>query len=83
MRVPDVAVTESIVGAVGGWATRTDVRVGAVREVLVRVLVARSRIVPELRSSDVASVMPSLSNSTGSEATVYRKRAVLESDIDW
>ena len=71
-----------MVGAAGGCATRTEERVGAVREVLVRVLVARSRIVALLRSKDVASEMPSVSNSSGSDATVYLNKAVRESVIE-
>jgi hypothetical protein len=80
--VPEVAVIESIVGAAGGCATRTDVSVGALNDVLERVLVARSLMLPLLRSSDVVSEIPSVSNSSGSEVTVYRKRAVRESGID-
>jgi hypothetical protein len=82
VKVPEVAVMESIVGAAGGCATRTDVRVGAENARLVRALVARSAMDPLLRSSDVVSAIPSVSNSTGSEATVYLKRAVLESTMD-
>jgi hypothetical protein len=70
------------VGAAAGWATRTDVRVGAEKLTFESELVARSRMVPELRSRLVEIAMPSVSNSRGSEATVYRKSAVLESDIE-
>jgi hypothetical protein len=74
---------ESIVGAAAGWATSTDVRVGAEKLTLESELVARSRIVPELRSRLVEIAMPSVSNSIGSEATVYLNNAVLESVNDW
>jgi hypothetical protein len=79
---PLVAVIESIVGAAAGCATSTDVNVGAEKLVPEREFVARSRIVPELRSRDVATAMPSVSNSTGSVATAYLKSAVVESDIE-
>jgi hypothetical protein len=80
---PLVAVIESIVGAAAGWATSTDVSEGAEKVKLEREFVAKSRIVPELRSRDVATAMPSVSNSTGSVATVYLNNAVLESVNDW
>jgi hypothetical protein len=82
VRVPDVAVIESIVGAAGGCATRTDVSVGAENVRSTIALVARSAIDPLLRSRLVVIAMPSVSNSRGSMATVYRKRAVLESLIE-
>jgi hypothetical protein len=44
--------------------------------------VARSRMVPELRSRVVDIAMPSVSNSSGSLPTVYLKSAVLLSDIE-
>ena len=82
VKVPEVAVIESIVGAAAGCATSTEVNVGAEKVRLVRALVARSAIDPLLRSKVVATEMPSVSNSRGSAAIVYRKRAVLESLID-
>ncbi len=59
-----------MVGAAAGCATSTDVRVGAEKVKLESELVARSRIVPELRSRLVEMAIPSLSNSSGSVATV-------------
>ena len=77
-----MAVMESMVGAAAGWATKTEVRVGAEKVKVESEFVARSRIVPELRSSVVDIAMPSVSNSAGSVATVYLKRAVFESDME-
>ena len=76
---PDVATTESIVGATGNCATKTDVRVGAVKDRSEMAFVARSEIDPLLRSTVVATEIPSVSNSIGSVVTVYLKVAVFES----
>ena len=75
--MPDVAVIESIEGAAGGWATRTEVNVGAGKVRSTIALVARSAMAPPLRSSVVLMEIPSVSNSIGSRRTVYLKRAVL------
>jgi hypothetical protein len=75
--VPDVAVIESIVGAAGGCATRTEVSVGAEKLKLAREFVARSAIELLLRSRVVLIAIPSISNSSGSTTTVYLNRAVL------
>jgi hypothetical protein len=80
--VPEVAVIESIVGAAAGCATRTDDSVGALNDVLERVLVARSATVPLFRSRLVVIDMPSISKSVALDATVYRKSAVRESVIE-
>ena len=82
VKVALVAVIESIVGAAAGWATRTDVRVGAEKERLLNAFVAKSAMAPLLRSKDVATAMPSESNSEVLLPTVYWKRAVLESDME-
>jgi hypothetical protein len=61
---------ESIVGAAGGWATRTEVRVGALKVSELIALVAKSTIVPEFRSKVVDTAIPSLSISFKEVATV-------------
>ena len=78
-----MAVIESMVGAAAGWATSTDASEGAEKVKLEREFVAKSRMVPELRSRVVETAIPSVSNSTGSVATVYLNNAVLESVNDW
>ncbi len=79
---PFVAVIESMVGGADGCAICTEVKVGAENVRLVSALVARSVIAPPLRSSVEFIDIPSVSNSSGSVATVYLKRAVLESTMD-
>jgi hypothetical protein len=68
-----------MVGAAGGCATKTDVNVGAEKVKGVSALVARSAIVPLLRSKVVDTAIPSVSNSPLATATVYRNVAVFES----
>jgi hypothetical protein len=70
---------ESIVGAAGGWATNTEVRVGALNVSELIALLAKSTIVPEFKSKVVETAMPSISNSPLAVATVYLNVAVLES----
>jgi hypothetical protein len=77
--VPLLGVIDVIVGAAGGWATSTEVRVGAEKVRGESALVARSAIVPLLRSRVVETAMPSVSNSPLAVATVYLNVAVLES----
>ena len=64
------AVMESIVGAAGGWATNTEVRVGALKVSELIALVARSTTVPEFKSKVVETAMPSISISFKEVATV-------------
>ena len=78
-RVPLLGVIDVMVGAAGVCATRTEVRVGAVKVRGESALVARSAIAPLLRSRVVDTAMPSVSNSPLAVATVYLKVAVLES----
>jgi hypothetical protein len=73
---------ESMAGAAAGCETKTELSVGAVNVRSDIALVARSEIAPPLRSSVVLIEIPSVSNSSGSSATVYLKRAVRESTID-
>ena len=61
--VPLLVVIDVMVGAAGVCATRTDVSVGAVKVRGERALVARSAIVPLLRSRVVETAMPSASIS--------------------
>jgi hypothetical protein len=78
-----VAVIESMVGAAAGWATRTAVKVGAVKVAGLKEFVAKSDIDPPLRSRVVLEIaIPSVSNSPDEVATVYLKSAVLLSVID-
>jgi len=76
---PLLGVIEVIVGAAGVCATRTEVRVGAVKVNGESAFVARSAIAPLLRSRVVDTAMPSVSTSPLAVATVYLKVAVLES----
>ena len=62
-RVPLLVVIDVIVGAAGVCETRTEVRVGAVNVRGERALVARSAMVPLLRSRVVDTAMPSVSIS--------------------
>ena len=78
-RVPLLGVIDVMVGAAGVCATSTEVSVGAVKVSGERALVARSAIVPLLRSRVVETAMPSVSNSPLAVATVYLNVAVLES----
>ncbi len=77
--VPQLGVIDVMVGAAGVWATRTEVKVGAVKVKGESALVARSAIDPLLRSRVVDTAMPSVSNSPLAVATVYLNVAVLES----
>ena len=61
--VPLLGVIDVMVGAAGVWATSTEVSVGAVKVRGERALVARSAIVPLLRSKVVDTEMPSVSIS--------------------
>jgi hypothetical protein len=61
--VPLLGVIDVMVGAAGVWATSTEVRVGAVKVKGESALVARSAIVPLLRSKVVETAIPSVSIS--------------------
>ena len=61
-RDPEPEVILVIVGAAGGCATRTEVRVGAVK-LNIALFVARSAIAPPLRERLVAIAIPSVSIS--------------------
>jgi hypothetical protein len=76
-RVPLLGVIDVMVGAAGVWATRTEVRVGALKVRLEMEFVARSRIVPELRSKVVETAMPSVSISLEEVCTAYVNVSVL------
>jgi hypothetical protein len=80
-KAPLDVVIESIVGALGGWATSTPVSVGAVK-VNVELFAAPSASVPELRSTVVLTAIPSASTSFTSFATVYLKIRALVPDPD-
>ena len=69
--VPLLGVIEVIVGAAGVWATSTEVRVGALKVKLEMAFVARSRMVPEVRSKGGETAMPSLSISAIAVWTRY------------
>jgi hypothetical protein len=75
--VPLLVVIDVIVGAAGVCATRTEVRVGALKVRLEMEFVARSRIVPELRSKVVETAMPSVSISLEEVCTAYVNVSVL------
>ena len=63
-------VIASIVGAPGGWATKTEVSVGALKVSELIALLAKSTMVPEFKSKVVETAMPSLSISLEEVATV-------------
>jgi hypothetical protein len=63
-------VIASIVGAAGGWATKTEVSVGALKVSELIALLAKSTIVPRFRSKVVETAMPSPSISFEEAATV-------------
>jgi hypothetical protein len=81
-RVADEGEIELIVGAAALWATFTELRFGEVKDRSVMLFPARSVITAPLVSAGEVSETPSVSMSSGSVATVYRKTAVLESVFD-
>ena len=74
---PLPAVADSIVGAAGGWATKTLEVFGAVKVNGVSELVAKSAIEPLFKSKIFEIEIPFVSNSVILLATVYLNNAVL------
>ena len=73
-----VADMESIVGAPGFCAAKTEVRVGAEKVSADKALVAKSLIDPEFKSREVLTAMPSVSMSLREVCTAYVKRSARE-----